>query len=90
MIEWFKRLFGFAEVVLTLEQKHKDALLDADTAIRAFSNAAHLLEFASETLTELAAEAQTIAEEHLARAAKATEEAAANALRATKIRDLIG
>lgn len=90
MIEWIKRLFGFAEVVLTLEQKHKDALLDAESAIRAFTGAADLLEFAAKALRETAEEASAIAQAHLERAERAVTEADANALRATKIRDLIG
>lgn len=90
MLAWFKRLFGFAEEVVTLASKHAEAEKAAELAISAFTFAADKLDAAAEVLREVATEADALAKEYTARAETAVQQAITNVERATKIRDLLG
>lgn len=90
MIQWFKRLFGFAEVVLTLDEKHRKASDLGETAVALFDRAVQQLEAASGNLKAIADEAWELAEKYGQQANAASAEAAKNAARADKIRALLG
>lgn len=85
-----KRLFGFAEEVVTLASKHAEAVRVSEVAASAFIYAADQFDAAAEVLREVAAEAEQLARESQQRADTAVQQAITNITRATKIRELIG
>lgn len=90
MLDWIKRLFGFAEEVVTLASKHADATRAGEMALSAFTYAADKLEDAATALREVSAEAFDLAEKYGQQAHSAITEAEKNILRAAKIRELLG
>lgn len=89
MWERIKFLFGFAEQVVTLADKHAKANAIADGAVALFDRIVDQLERSVKTLNEVASEARAQAEELNARADQAVQESINNASRAGKIRDLL-
>lgn len=89
MIDWFKRLLGFAEVVLSLEEKHSKASKLGEVAVDLFDRAITQLEEAAESLAAVAEEADELARTYGERVVAATAEYEKNIARAAKLRDLL-
>jgi 2-keto-3-deoxy-L-rhamnonate aldolase RhmA len=89
MIHWFKSLFGFANEVVTLNDRHAKASRIAQSAIATFDGVILDLEHAAHELKDVAAQAIDQASALTARATAAADEAIKHEARAAKIRDLV-
>lgn len=82
---WFKRLFGFAEEVVTLSEKRAHASRVAQDALDLFDGIVHDLRSSADALNSVAQEAKAEAERHFNLSADAAQEANRHLARATKI-----
>lgn len=89
MLSWFKRLFGFAEEVVTLAERHLEASKLAAEAVSTFHGIVSDLEAAAGELHSVADEAKSEAEALVKRAEDAVAEAAKHLNAASKIRGLL-
>lgn len=89
MLDWFKRLFGIYEEVVSLAERQAKANAIAEGAISTFTGIVQDLETAALDLKEIAQAAADEAEKLLEQAEAATLSASKNEDRAAKIRSLL-